>query len=113
MIRIAVIRDREGRITGFSIKGHAGQAPEGNDIVCAAVSAVAYAAVGALEELAGVSAGDRIEKDGHMEFGVGENLDRGNREKAAVILGTAEVGFRQIAHSYSKYVKIGKERNYR
>jgi len=35
-------------------QGHAGYGRSGKDIVCAAVSALAYTAAGALEELAGI-----------------------------------------------------------
>lgn len=33
-----------------TVQGHAGYAPKGEDIVCAAVSALTYALIGALEE---------------------------------------------------------------
>ncbi|MCL2547760.1 MAG: ribosomal-processing cysteine protease Prp [Symbiobacteriaceae bacterium] len=45
MTEIFFIRDTAGRITSFSAKGHSGFAPKGDDIVCAAVSALLQAAV--------------------------------------------------------------------
>lgn len=44
MIRVVWTRDR------VTLHGHAGNAPRGEDIVCAAVSALVYALAGALEE---------------------------------------------------------------
>ena len=40
MIRISVVRDRRGDIVGWSVSGHSGFAPRGEDIVCAGVSAI-------------------------------------------------------------------------
>lgn len=34
--------ERDGALAGFSIRQHTGAAPEGEDIVCAAVSSAAY-----------------------------------------------------------------------
>ncbi|MBR1607087.1 MAG: ribosomal-processing cysteine protease Prp, partial [Clostridia bacterium] len=40
MTRVTLYHDAEGRLSGFSCKGHAGYAEAGSDIVCAAVSAL-------------------------------------------------------------------------
>lgn len=44
MIRVVYTKNR------VTLRGHAGYAPRGQDIVCAAVSALIYALVAALEE---------------------------------------------------------------
>lgn len=44
MIRVVYTKNR------LTLRGHAGYAPRGQDIVCAAVSALIYALVAALEE---------------------------------------------------------------
>jgi uncharacterized protein YsxB (DUF464 family) len=51
------------------VEGHAGYAKAGKDIVCAAASATAYTAAGALSELAGLS-GAWAERDGYFEISV-------------------------------------------
>ena len=38
------------RISGFEVRGHSGYAPEGEDIVCAAVSALVINALNSIEE---------------------------------------------------------------
>lgn len=48
MIRIVCER-KDGEIKNLSIKGHAGSAPKGHDIVCSAVSAVSFGGLNALE----------------------------------------------------------------
>ena len=43
----------EQKITGFTLSGHAGLAPAGSDILCAAVSAMALLTVNTLQEVFG------------------------------------------------------------
>lgn len=43
----------QGRIDRFSVRGHAGYAESGSDIVCAAVSILIYNAVNSCERFAG------------------------------------------------------------
>ena len=48
MTSIRFSRDKSGRLSGFTVVGHTGYAPEGEDIVCAGVSALSQTAVNAL-----------------------------------------------------------------
>ncbi len=107
MITINISRDAEGYIREFTIKGHADYAEYGKDIVCAAVSAIAYTAVGALDELAGV--GDYSEKSGYMKCTVPQNMEQEKRKIAGIILEAACIGFKQIENSYGDYVKVFDE----
>lgn len=104
MIEVHIVRDKEGFIWEFSVHGHAGFAKHGKDIVCAAVSAVAYTAVGALQELAGID--NYSEHDGFMKCSIPVNTGKENRYKAGIILETMAIGFKQISDSYSKYVTV-------
>ncbi len=49
MIQIKVIREK-GRYKTFTIKGHAGYADPGEDIVCAAVSALVINTINSIEK---------------------------------------------------------------
>jgi uncharacterized protein YsxB (DUF464 family) len=49
MIKIDIFRTPAKLISGFSVSGHANTAPHGQDIVCAAVSALTQTAVLGLE----------------------------------------------------------------
>ena len=66
MIR-AVLYQAGGQLTGFSVRGHAGYAPEGSDIVCAAVSVLTTTCVNALESVAGVVPEVHGGEDGFLE----------------------------------------------
>ncbi len=104
MIKVRIVRNQEGFIREFDITGHAGYAKSGSDIVCAAVSAIAYTAVGALEELAGIRGFS--EEDGHMRCVMPEGVPGSKQEIARVILETMAIGLKQVQYSYKKYVTV-------
>lgn len=93
------ITHHPGRIT---IVGHAGYAPHGQDIVCAAVSALVQTFAASVEELT---------TDGLL---IGEN-DQGQiqliqyrklSEGAQLLLASFFVGIRMIADSYPSNLKL-------
>ena len=51
------------RITGFSVSGHSGYAKAGNDIVCAAVSAVVTMAEATINDVCGAKAKVRVKNE--------------------------------------------------
>ncbi|MBQ4307540.1 MAG: ribosomal-processing cysteine protease Prp [Lachnospiraceae bacterium] len=51
MIRVQVDRNAEGAYTAFRVRGHAGYAEAGEDIVCAGVSAIVINTVNCLTDL--------------------------------------------------------------
>lgn len=107
MIKVKIVRDKQGFIWNFIIKGHAGYRKSGEDIVCAGVSAIAYTAVGALNEMAGVS--DFIEKDGFMKCSIPDNIDDSLKQTVKIILESMVIGLKQIENSYSKYVVVEEQ----
>ena len=53
----------EGRISGFSVSGHSGYAEAGQDIVCAAVSAVVGMAEATINDVCGAKAKVRVKEE--------------------------------------------------
>ncbi len=53
----------EGRITGFSVSGHSGYAEAGQDIVCAAISAVVAMAEATINDVCGAKAKVRVKQE--------------------------------------------------
>ena len=51
MTQITFYTDPDGEITGFRAEGHAGYAEEGEDIVCAAITALINNTVNSINEL--------------------------------------------------------------
>ena len=56
-------RMEEGRIAGFSVSGHSGYAEAGQDIVCAAVSAVVGMAESTINDVCGAKAKVRVKEE--------------------------------------------------
>jgi uncharacterized protein len=103
MIRVGIAREGE-LITALEAQGHAGDAAEGESIVCAAVSSLMYTAVNALESVAGVV--PAVRKDNRkalISITLPETCD--NRD-AQIILLTIVQGLKDISREYPKYVRI-------
>lgn len=106
MIRVSVYRDESGRAVGFRCAGHAGYAAKGQDIICAAVSALTMTAVNAVEQFSGdtFSYGED-EKAGEMEFKVTSPIS----EASELILNSLLLGLSMIEESYGrKFIRIDK-----
>jgi uncharacterized protein YsxB (DUF464 family) len=108
MIKVNIGKDLAGDIKQFVVKGHSGYAEAGSDIVCSAISAIAFTAVGAIEELIGLK-GFYKQKDGYMSCKLDMNIPPELKHDANVIMATAEVGFKQIEFAYPDYVKVMDE----
>ncbi|MBO4384746.1 MAG: ribosomal-processing cysteine protease Prp [Clostridia bacterium] len=106
MTRITV-RYSEGRPIGFTAKGHSGYADKGEDIVCAAVSALTQTAYLGVTELAHAAV-DAEQKDGELRLMLRPEITGEEREKAELILETMLLGLRSIEEKYSDYLKILK-----
>lgn len=62
MIQVIILRDRDKNVHGIEISGHAGYAEYGQDVICAAVSALALNMANSVEQFT----------DDHFEGSVGE-----------------------------------------
>ena len=94
-------------IVGFVAKGHSGYAEHGEDIVCAAVSALTQTAYFGLEKLVKAEMEFHI-KDGELHLMLSKGLDAEKREKAELILGTMLLGLRSVEENYSDHLKLIK-----
>ena len=104
MITINIVRDESGFIWQYIVEGHAGFAEAGKDIICSAVSTVAYTGINALDDLAGIKNYDI--KDGYMICSVPTDILPELKEKVRIILETIVVGFKQLQLTYEGYVSV-------
>lgn len=110
MIAITIRRDADGWIAGFTAAGHSGYAEPGSDIICAAISAMSAAAIGSLQELAGIDPARRLES-GLIEFRLPDSssLSDQQRQIAGILTEALAIGCKQIQNSYgSRYVRFRK-----
>ena len=101
MITIKV-RKKNGSYEEFISKGHAGYAEAGQDIVCAAVSALIITTVNSLEEFTDDKF-DVQEKDGFVSIHFRNNLS----ERAMLLMDSLLLGLTEIAGSYNnRYLTV-------
>ena len=109
MIEVTFKHDSEQRQLHLSAIGHAGYAPIGNDIVCAAASILATTVAQIVKAME--SHGD-LEEEPIIKLVEGNavvSCKVNNRALYAEALHTyfvAEVGYRLLAHSYPEYVSL-------
>ena len=101
MITIKV-RKKNGAYEEFISKGHAGYAEAGQDIVCAAVSALIINTVNSLEKFTDDKF-DVQEKDGFVSIHFRNNLS----ERAMLLMDSLLLGLTEIAGSYNnRYLTV-------
>jgi|GEM_PF-69876 len=99
MVRVRIERAADGLIRGFAVRGHAGFGARGQDIVCAAVSALTQTAVLALERRLGVPA-EVAAGPGILTCRLPAGMNAGTAARAQDALETMCLGLREIAHAY-------------
>ncbi|MDO4803198.1 MAG: ribosomal-processing cysteine protease Prp [Lachnospiraceae bacterium] len=101
MITVKVLK-RADDYEGFLVSGHAGYAESGNDIICAAVSALTVNAANSIEILAG----DRVE-DSVLDGFLSCRFPEGLSDKGKLLMQSMILGLKQIETDYQEpYVKV-------
>ncbi len=88
-------------ILGFTISGHSDIGEEGNSIVCAAVSSVAYMVANTISEVQHIDA-DVTESGGFMNL----SLSNSDAEKSADILGGLKLHLTALSEQFSNDIKV-------
>jgi uncharacterized protein YsxB (DUF464 family) len=102
VVTVTFRRDSRNRLSSVFAEGHAGWADAGEDLVCAAVSAILQAAWGGLTDHAHVAV-DGERTGGRLAMRWPE--DARDREDVKAIVATAELAVVQIATQYPKHVR--------
>jgi hypothetical protein len=108
MVEVRFRRDSRGRLSSVFSSGHADSGAYGEDVVCAAVSALLQAAWVGLTDVAGVPVdGRRDEGDFAMRWPAGVR----DRDDVRAIVATAELAIAQIAKQdeYRRFVRYVRE----
>lgn len=105
MIEVKIQRAPDGLVEHFEAKGHAGYAEAGKDIVCSAVTAVLFTAVGYAEELYNPeNLSDKVsykEDDGFLSWNC-PKLCEADRQKLIPVFDAMVLGLRQIRENTDK-----------
>ncbi|MFH1454499.1 MAG: ribosomal-processing cysteine protease Prp [Armatimonadota bacterium] len=95
---------------GFEASGHASFAVEGEDIVCAAASALLQSTLLGLKKILKISGRTKIKK-GYLLFILNEGLSQVKIEKSQLLLETLYESLKEIKKQYPKYIKIKTRRH--
>ena len=97
MIKVSFLKKGDSFI-GFELSGHSGYAEEGADIVCSAVSSVAYMVANTLTEILGENAAITLD-DGYMKL-ITENAT----EKNQVLFKGMALHLNALAQQYESFL---------
>jgi uncharacterized protein YsxB (DUF464 family) len=106
LLEVTFRRDSRQRLSSVFATGHADSAVAGEDVVCAAASAILQAAELGLAAYAQLGDGVAERADGFMHVRVAA----AERDRADVraILGTAELAIEQLAHQFPVHVRYAR-----
>ena len=94
-----------GRITGFSVSGHSGYAEAGQDIVCAAVSAVVSMAEATINDVCGAKAKIRVkEEDARVTLTLPASCDE--EESVQAVLAGLLLYLCNLRDEYPDYIEV-------
>lgn len=104
MIRVRYDWDPAAGRLRLTVRGHAGAAPAGRDLVCASASILAYTAAAVLRDTERGRAEVTEMQTADGLFTVGAVCDGRTEERVAAVC----TGFRLLAEQYPRYVRFEK-----
>jgi len=96
-----------GRIAGFELEGHSGYAPEGEDIVCAAVTSAARLTECAVNDVLGLEAPVKVrDKDAYLSLKLPGGLGQTAESTCQTLLAALMVYFVRLAEEYPENISV-------
>ncbi len=95
------------RLVGFDVQGHSGYAPEGEDIVCAAVTSAVRLTECAINDVLGLEASVKVrEKDASISLKLPAKLGQTAESTCQTLLAALMVHFVQLNEEYPEYITV-------
>ena len=95
----------DGRISGFSVSGHSGYEEKGQDIVCAAISAVVGMAEATINDVCGAKAKVRVkEEDARISLTLPTSCDE--EESVQAVLAGLLLYLCNLRDEYPDYIEV-------
>jgi uncharacterized protein YsxB (DUF464 family) len=108
LVEVRIRKDSRGRLSSFFTSGHTGSAAYGEDVVCAAVSALLQGAWFGLVEVAGV---DVVGSKGEGRLELAWPKEARDDVAAQAIVATAAISVERIAEQNPAFVRVIHERD--
>ncbi len=97
MLQVIVYRDDNGYFTGAELSGHAGDAPKGLNLACAAVSALLKTLLLGLQQELGFDVAAKSGDSGYLAFRVAASDDVEKLSRAGLLFRTFVLGVEWVA----------------
>ena len=95
------------RIVGFEVKGHSGYAPEGEDIVCAAITSAVRLTECAINDVLGLEASVKVrDKDASITLKLPGKLGQTNESTCQALLTGAMLYFTSLHEEYPDHIEV-------
>ena len=95
------------RITAFTVAGHSGLAPSGEDILCAAVTSAVRLTECAVNDVLGLGAAVHVrEKDSRISLKLPGSLRQTNESTCQTLLTALMVYLEQLHEEYPDYIIV-------
>ena len=95
------------RITGFDMQGHSGYAPQGEDIVCAALTSAVRLTECAVNDVLGLEASVKVrDKDASISLKLPSGLGQTNEKICQTLLAALLVHCVQLAEEYPENISV-------
>lgn len=108
MIKGTFFRTESGTIHQFCITGHAGAGKYGEDIVCAAVSALTLNTINSVSSLADIEMKVEMDQEngGFLEATISEGLTQEQKNVTQILLESLLLGLESVQEQYQQYIQI-------
>ena len=103
MIRVDIFR-KKNNIVKLEMDGHA-EYSEGDDIVCASASSVAFAVLNGIENVVGVNVGYET-GDGYLFFVLPDDINEKEQDKVNVLTESFFLFMKELESQYPAHVKV-------
>mgnify|MGYP002574293472 CR=1 FL=1 len=95
------------RITGFTVEGHSGLAPAGEDILCAAVTSAVRLVECAINDVLGLEASVKVrQKDASISLKLPGSLGQTNESTCQTLLTALMVYFTELHEEYPDHLIV-------
>ena len=95
------------RIVSFEVQGHSGYAPQGEDIVCAAVTSAVRLTECAVNDVLGLQAGVKVnDQDASITLKLPRNLEGEADQVSQTLLAALMVYLVQLQEEYPEHINV-------
>lgn len=101
-------RDAAGLLVSFELSGHAGAGVSGEDIVCAAVSALSFSTVNGIEALADFAPLVELDEknEGYLYVALIDNLSQKQQFTSQILLENLLLALKTLQEDQSEFIQI-------